>query len=125
MTHSRSPDVSDILRPSIRSTEPIPETLSSRGLPLTVRQQHDLAEHSAFAQHFVRAARLLERQPLRDQGLDLALVEQIQQRYKSWWNHAGLIRINHWMLYGTMLFRPGLNQLRMMNQPNSADSRME
>jgi hypothetical protein len=27
-------------------------------LPLAVRQQHDLAEHSAFAQHLVRAARL-------------------------------------------------------------------
>ena len=49
-------------------------------VPLAVRQQHDLAEHSAFAQHLVRAARLFERQPLRDQGLDLALFEQVQQR---------------------------------------------
>jgi hypothetical protein len=44
-------------------------------VPLAVRQQHDLAEHSAFAQHLVRAARLFEGQPLRDQGLDLALFE--------------------------------------------------
>jgi hypothetical protein len=47
---------------------------------LYVRQQHDLAKHSAFAQRLVRAARLFERQPLCDQGLDLALFEQIQQR---------------------------------------------
>ena len=47
---------------------------------LAVRQQHDLTENSAFAQHLVRAARLFERQPLRDQGLDLALFQQVQQR---------------------------------------------
>jgi len=47
---------------------------------LTVRQQHDLADNSPFTQHLMRAARLLERQPSRDQGLDLALFEQIQQR---------------------------------------------
>jgi hypothetical protein len=47
---------------------------------LTVWQQRNLAQHSAFAQHLVRAARLFERQPLRDQGLDLALFEQVQQR---------------------------------------------
>src|SRR5262245_13572166 len=41
-------------------------------VPLAVWQQHDLAEHSTFAQHLVRAARLFERQPLRDPGLDLA-----------------------------------------------------
>ena len=49
-------------------------------VPLAVRHQHDFAEHAAFAQHLVRAARLFERQPLCDQRLDLALLEQIQQR---------------------------------------------
>jgi hypothetical protein len=49
-------------------------------VPLAIRQQDDFAEHSAFAQHLVRAARLFERQALRDQGLDLALFEQIQQQ---------------------------------------------
>jgi hypothetical protein len=44
-----------------------------------VRQQHDLAEHSAFAEHIVRAAGLLERQPLRDQRLDLPLYEQAKE----------------------------------------------
>ena len=47
---------------------------------LAVRQQHDLAEYSTFAQHLVRAPRRFERQSLRDQGLDLALFEQLQQR---------------------------------------------
>ena len=51
-----------------------------RHAPLAVRHQHDFAEHAAFAQHLVRAARLLEWQPLCDQWLDLALFEQIQQR---------------------------------------------
>jgi len=50
------------------------------GVPLAVWQQYDLAEHSAFAQHLMRAASLFEWQPLRDQGLDLALFQQIQQR---------------------------------------------
>ena len=54
-------------------------TLATADGPLAVRQQHDLAEHSAFTQHVVRAARLFERQPLRDQGLDLALFEQVQE----------------------------------------------
>ena len=47
---------------------------------LAVREQHDLAEHSAFAQHLVGAPRLFEGQPLRDQGLDLAFFEQVQQQ---------------------------------------------
>ena len=50
------------------------------GSPLAVWQKYDLAEHSAFAQHLVRVTRLFERQPLRDQGLDLAFFEQVQQR---------------------------------------------
>ena len=56
------------------------DAVAGRHLPLAVRQQHDLAEHSAFAEHLVRAARLFERQPLRDQRLDLALFQQVQQR---------------------------------------------
>ena len=46
-------------------------------VPLAVRQKHDLAKHSAFAQHLVRASCLFERQSLRDQGLDLALFVQV------------------------------------------------
>lgn len=49
-------------------------------IPLSVWQQYDLAEHSAFAQHLVRLARLFERQASRDQGLYLSLFEQVQQR---------------------------------------------
>jgi hypothetical protein len=60
--------------------EPTSDAATGSHVALAVRQQHDLAEHSAFAQHLVRAARLLERQSLRDQGLDLALFEQVQQR---------------------------------------------
>jgi len=60
--------------------EPAQDGVAGSHLPLAVRQQHDLAEHSALAQHLVRAARLFERQPLRDQGLDLALFQQVQQR---------------------------------------------
>jgi hypothetical protein len=37
-----------------------------RGVPLAVRHQHDFAEHPAFAQHLVRAARPLEWQPFCD-----------------------------------------------------------
>jgi hypothetical protein len=55
-------------------------------------------------QHFVRAARLFERQLPRDQGLDLALLSKFSNVSKFWRNHAGLNRINHWMLYGP---RPG------------------
>jgi hypothetical protein len=44
------------------------------------------------------AARLLERQSLRNQRLDLALCEHVQQREQVMTNHAGLNRINHWML---------------------------
>ena len=61
-------------------SEPAEDAVTGSHVPLAVRQQHDLAEHSAFAQHFVRAARLFERQPLRDQGLGLAFFEQVQQR---------------------------------------------
>src|SRR5689334_2863739 len=32
-------------------------------MPLAIGQQHDLAEHSAFTQHFVRVASLFERRP--------------------------------------------------------------
>jgi hypothetical protein len=82
----------DILGCSIRSTSvsatnradklnlPTDTVIVSRLIRLAVRQQHDLAEHSAFAQHLVRAARLFEGQPLRDQRLDPALFEQVQQR---------------------------------------------
>src|SRR5689334_22393302 len=45
-----------------------------------VGQQHDLSEHAAFTQHFVCAARLLERKPLRDEWLDLAISQKIEQR---------------------------------------------
>src|SRR5262245_40244180 len=41
------------------TNEPLPTSLA-------VRQQRDLAEHSPFAQHLVRTARLFEWQPLRD-----------------------------------------------------------
>jgi hypothetical protein len=58
--------------------EPARDAVAGSHVPLAVRQQHDLAEHSAFAQHLVRAARLFERQTLRDQGLDLALFQQVQ-----------------------------------------------
>ena len=50
-------------------------TLSGSQISLVVWQQYDLAEHSAFAQHLVCAARVFERQPSRDQGLDFALFE--------------------------------------------------
>src|SRR5262249_6547365 len=56
------------------------EAVTESQVPLAVRQQHDLAEHSAFPQHLVRSARLFERQPLRNQRLDLALFEQVEQR---------------------------------------------
>lgn len=45
---------------------------------LAVGQQHDLPEDPALAQHLVRVARLFERQPLRDQRLDLSLFEKVQ-----------------------------------------------
>jgi hypothetical protein len=48
-------------------------------LALSVRHQHNLAEHPAPCQHLVRASRFIERQPLRDQGFDLALFEQVQE----------------------------------------------
>ena len=47
---------------------------------LAVRQQHDLAEHSAFAQHLVRAARLLSGNRWAIRGLILPCFEQVQQR---------------------------------------------
>jgi hypothetical protein len=55
------------------------EAMTENLVLLAVRQQHDLAKHPAFAQHLVRAARLFERQPLRNKGLDLALFEQVEQ----------------------------------------------
>ena len=39
------------------------DAVAGSHVPLAVRQQHDLAQHSAFAQHLVRAARPFERQP--------------------------------------------------------------
>jgi hypothetical protein len=59
--------------------EPVGGAVIGSPVPLAARQQHDLAEHAAFAQHLVRVARLFEGQPLRDQGLDRALFEQVQQ----------------------------------------------
>jgi hypothetical protein len=41
--------------------------------------RHDLSEDSAVAEHLVCAARLFERQPLCDQGLNTALFQQLQQ----------------------------------------------
>jgi hypothetical protein len=49
-------------------------------LPLAVRQEDDLPEHSTFPQHLMRAPRFIERQASGDQRLDLALFEQVQQR---------------------------------------------
>jgi hypothetical protein len=60
--------------------EPARDAVTGSHLQLSVRLQHDFAEHPAFAQHLVRAADLLEQQPLGNEGLDFALFEQVQQR---------------------------------------------
>ena len=47
---------------------------------LAIWQKHYLAEHSTLAQHFVRVARLFERQPLRDEKIDLTSDQQLLQQ---------------------------------------------
>jgi len=79
-------------------------TAETGSCSLAVRQQHYFPEHSALSQHLVRSARLLDRNPLRDQTLDLAFLKQVQQFAKSSRNHDGLNRIGHWMLYAPCLF---------------------
>src|SRR5512132_1189494 len=47
--------------------------------PLPVAPQHDLARHAALRERFLRLPRLREREALRDDGIDLALHEQLEQ----------------------------------------------
>jgi hypothetical protein len=66
--------------------------------PLAVRQQLDLTEHSAFRPDLVRAARLFGGNHCAIRGLILPCLSRSGNVSRSWRNHAGLNRINHWML---------------------------
>ena len=91
--------------------------------PLPVRQQHDLTQNAALAQHLVRALRLIESQTLSDQRLDLLLFEQVQEPQQVMAKPRRFDPQQPLYAVGTIFFRPGLNQLRRIYQLSSADSR--
>jgi hypothetical protein len=67
----------------------------SREGPL--RYEHDLAGDAPLPEQLVRVSGLGKRKSLRDQGLDLSLLKEIEQRHQIP-SKPGLSRFNHWML---------------------------
>ena len=62
------------------------------------RHEHDLADHASFLEQLLRVPSLGERKPLRDDGLDLLLVKEVEKRDQILPEQRRLSRLNVWML---------------------------
>src|SRR5690242_1875542 len=78
---SASVDQSPILhvRRESRSNAPAATNVTNASCRSSIADEHDLAGHAALSEELLRFPRRRQRQPSRDQGLDLALAQEFEQ----------------------------------------------